>query len=128
MIWVLAGLGAVAALAWVVVAIATWAGRQADQILADLPEPGRVDVRFDVDTTDYVEMLTRARSAAATMQVRPTVAMVDAMLTQLRLDREVSPYWSEPPHSHSLEHAEAWLLSLRDHLENQPAAEPAEAP
>lgn len=45
-----------------------------------------------------------------------TVRTVDALLTQIEQDRN-TPYWSQPPHSESLDGAEAWLLSLRDFLE-----------
>lgn len=47
----------------------------------------------------------------------PTVATVDLMLQQLRLDRD-KPYWSELPQRDYLDGAQAWLLSLRDWLEN----------
>lgn len=49
----------------------------------------------------------------------PTVATVDLMLAQLQRDRATA-YWGEPPHSRSLDGAEAWLLSLRDWLEATP--------
>lgn len=44
--------------------------------------------------------------------------MVDLLLEQVVRDRS-APYWSEPPHSESLDHAESWLLSLRDWLAEQ---------
>ena len=50
----------------------------------------------------------------------PTVETVNLMLRQLERDRATA-YWSEPPHSESLDGAEAWLLSLRDWLDSTPA-------
>lgn len=46
----------------------------------------------------------------------PTVATVDMLLDQIQRDR-TTLYWGEPPHSESLDGAEAWLLSLRDWVE-----------
>jgi hypothetical protein len=45
---------------------------------------------------------------------------VDLMLNQLYRDRATA-YWGKPPHADSLDGAEAWLLSLRDWLREEPA-------
>lgn len=59
-----------------------------------------------------------APSATHERPEMPTMRMVDLLLEQVERDRS-APYWSEPPHSESLDHAESWLLSLRDWLAEQ---------
>lgn len=43
----------------------------------------------------------------------PSTQTIDLMLNQLARDRRTA-YWGVPPHSRSLDGAEAWLLSMRD--------------
>jgi len=51
--------------------------------------------------------------------VFPTAESVEVMLAQLARDRRTA-YWGQHPHVGALEGAEAWLLSLRDHLSSSP--------
>jgi len=39
--------------------------------------------------------------------------VIEALLQQVRMDREV-PYWQGEPHGETLDHVEAWLSSLAD--------------